>query len=361
MATTELYEIWSGPFNGFGDTESDYSEESDMNEEELFEDDAIPTYSMEEHRRLNLDSFRQSRVSSVPLVLGQSGYVEGVMRFEIVSPTASQLNSNWLHPALHRYIRGIDSLDTLATSLGLDTSSNVMQDRINTALTDPTIETVLGNLTDLHEDTKEFLIESHYVAVVNSIISALSSCCIVARNRYKYSVGGLCVDGRYSVKGVTDTVYFNEENDIALISEVKTRKSWRDGYQWYRSSRGFQTLGPLYATGAPTLLLNQHQAVLLFKDQTTGDVCIFPSQGQRMDIYSLQFVTAIIYCLLRSSVAVKVRALRRLVLGTFVQPQGQPTTVDSKKTSKEDQTQKRGSSRIGNCLKVLQSPRCPHY
>jgi len=121
-------------------------------------------------------------------------------------------------------------------------------------------------------------------------------------------VGGLCANTNYAIHGKSDPVYVNDNNAIAFSTKIKTMQSWSLGNVWYRNSRGFQSLGLLYGTNHPVVLLNQKQFVILFLHHQNNELYIFPTPANRNangEVFSEEFATAIAYCLLKSSLAIR--------------------------------------------------------
>jgi hypothetical protein len=112
-------------------------------------------------------------------------------RFLISKPTASAMNSNFLHPGIYRSIVAVHTFDEIARLLNLTVDWRSLLE--NARRNDPWIDRSFRNFALLAVGTPELLVEAAFSNFVVILSGALSRDCHPSPP-IKYAIGG-CLAG----------------------------------------------------------------------------------------------------------------------------------------------------------------------
>jgi hypothetical protein len=179
IATTGDIQIWK--------TDVDTSDDESSVASVQFVEQEIPSdLDLNQHLQLHLEHFQNlinlesTRVHRLP-----------TNRFLISKPTASAMNSNFLHPGIYRSIVAVTSYDEIAQLLNVtvDWRSLLEDARIN----HPLVDIFFRRFASLPSGTPELLVENAFSNLVSNLSCALSKDCH-AGPPVKYAIGG-CLAG----------------------------------------------------------------------------------------------------------------------------------------------------------------------
>jgi endonuclease IV len=179
IATTGDIQIWK--------TDVDTSDDESSVASVQFVEQEIPSnLDLNEHLQLHLQHF-------LNIINLESTVIHNLStnRFLISKPTASAMNSNFLHPGIYRSIAAVHTFDEIARLLNviMDWRSLLENARRN----NPYVDRSFRRFASFPSGTPELLVENAFSRLVSNLSSALSKDCEVGLP-IKYAIGG-CLAG----------------------------------------------------------------------------------------------------------------------------------------------------------------------
>jgi hypothetical protein len=263
------------------DTDSEY-----FNDDE----DHGALLTVEEHTAMHMRIFRSAFSRFRTIAIG------GLPAKCILShPTASNVISDYLHPAVYRNVSGIGGMDELAAILGVDN----WRMRSVAALQCPAILLCYRRFRALPDAAMESQVEASFLALIYRLSTALSVV-LDGKGSRKFGVGGLLVEPNCAIRGVTDSIFADAiDGHSILATECKTEVTFPMGAVWYRKSRAAQTLGTLYSCRCPTLLYTQRQFKLFVLNEAGNQILTYTPRYGVQATEDASFLECLCICLLQ--------------------------------------------------------------
>lgn len=201
----------------------------------------------------------------------------------IKNPTASKMNSDFLHPGLYRHMQRVDSIEQFAESrANLPTNWRQSVERLAQVDEVRTAYREFVHSGSLEDDMTSRLLDLVIALAVELKIHISND------NQIPNYIGGLLMLPNYAFLTRTDInirhrLGRGRTSSVLIATELKTDSSFTDAESFYYKSRGVQLYGALYAYRAPTLLLTPTKWKLFYLDDARKRIYTYPCDEVNTD------------------------------------------------------------------------------
>ena len=192
----------------------------------------------------------------------------------IIYPTATHLHHFAVHGALISGLKKtVDGLTGVANILGAPVD---FEEKL-VAITSDLQGRIWRSLNAIHRlpvGSDEIAVQTALTRLVSAVAGALNIEVEVSIGE-RMAVGGILAHNKYDVRGATDIVVRNSDDECLLVIVVKTEETFNDN--WYRDSRATQVLVPLYYFNGPVFIATSTSWKMFFENTERNSIFTYPT------------------------------------------------------------------------------------
>ena len=186
----------------------------------------------------------------------------------IIYPTATHIHHFAVHgaliPGLKKTVDGLTGVaNIIRAPLTYEASLAIM-------MTDPDriVQERLELLNRLATNSSELDTQCALIDLIHSVAAVLKVKVKITTGQ-RMAVGGILAHNKYDVRGATDIVVRNSDDECLLVIVVKT-DTFNDN--WYRDSGATQVLVPLYYFNGPVFIATNTSWKMFFEDSKRNSI-----------------------------------------------------------------------------------------